>query len=91
MYIYNIFLKIIILNIYYCYIIINIDIDLPAKYWLNNSLSHEDIISNGFYDLGYAGTRVGLNDVFPTLKELSEIPVDKKREIILIDIENDNN
>jgi hypothetical protein len=64
---------------------------LPAKYWLNNSLSHEDIISNGFYDLGYAGTRVGLNDVFPTLKELSEIPVDKKREIILIDIENDNN
>jgi len=64
---------------------------LPAKYWLNNSLTHEDIISNGFYDLGYAGSRVGLNDVFPTLKELSEIPIDKKREILLIDIENDNN
>jgi len=64
---------------------------LPAKYWLNNSLSHEDIISNGFYDLGYAGSRVGLNDVFPTLKELSEIPIDKKREIIVIDVENDTN
>jgi len=73
------------------YKINKIIIDLPAKYWLNNSLSHEDIISNGFYDLGYAGSRIGLNDVFPTLKELSEIPVDKKREILLIDIENDSN
>lgn len=63
---------------------------LPAKYWLNNTLLADDIITSGFYDLGYAGSRVGLNDVFPTLQELQEIPVDKKREILLVDFSIDN-
>ena len=64
-------------------------IDLPAKYWLKNELSSDDIIKSGFYDIGSSGPNNGITSNFPPLAELQTNPPDKKREVILIDWEND--
>ncbi len=40
---------------------------------------------DGFYDIGYAGSNLENVGVFPTLSKLSALPVDKKREVVLID------
>jgi hypothetical protein len=63
---------------------------LPAKYWLKNILSSEDVIKSGFYDIGSAGPNSGIARNFPPLAEIMLNPPDKKREVILIDWENDS-
>lgn len=60
-------------------------IDLSAKYWLLNHLTGTNIIVDGFYDIGYAGTNLEHVNTFPSLNKLSVLPADKKREIILVD------
>ncbi len=62
---------------------------MPAKYWLKNILYSEDVIKNGFYDIGSAGPNSKLASNFPPLAEICLNPPDKKREVILIDWEND--
>ncbi|KAJ2997461.1 Armadillo repeat-containing protein 3 [Globomyces sp. JEL0801] len=61
-----------------------------AKYWLVNHLTASNTISDGFYDLGYAGIldRVG---ALPSLIELKSQLIDKRREIIQVDANLDIN
>lgn len=65
-------------------------LDLPAKYWLKNELSSEDIVKSGFYDIGSAGPNSGSPSNFPPLAEIRLNPPDKKREVIVIDWETDS-
>eukprot|EP00842_Homolaphlyctis_polyrhiza_P004720 jgi/Hompol1/5249/HPOL_000662-RA len=51
----------------------------------NNHLLPENIITEPFYDIGYAGSNLDTIKTFPTLSELQAAPVDKRREVILID------
>ena len=62
---------------------------LSSKYWLRNTLAHDNILNDGFYDLGSANTSVDAVINFPTLSELQKEAPNKKREIILIDWTND--
>jgi Ethylene-responsive protein kinase Le-CTR1 len=50
-------------------------------------LEAENLIADGFFDIGHAGSSVK----FPTLAELISSPVDNKREVILIDFKKDAN
>ncbi|KAJ3147567.1 Armadillo repeat-containing protein 3 [Geranomyces michiganensis] len=63
--------------------------DLAAKYWLQNKLSANNQIADGFYDLGSAGTNATALHQFPLLQDLKDSPVDKRREILLLDAGND--
>jgi hypothetical protein len=62
---------------------------LPAKYWLTNQLTENDIIKDGFYDVGYRGISSHHSTPFPSIKRLNQEPVSKRREIILVDAWND--
>lgn len=62
-----------------------IDLDLPAKYWLTNRLEADNIITDGFFDIGHAGSAVK----FPTLQHLLSAPADNKREVLLVDSKKD--
>ncbi|KAJ3018681.1 UNVERIFIED_CONTAM: hypothetical protein HDU68_011024 [Siphonaria sp. JEL0065] len=62
---------------------------LSAKYWLRNELSSDNIIKTGFYDLGSAGNNLEHIKGLPTLQDLKAIPLDKRREVIVIDHEKD--
>ncbi|KAH6571600.1 hypothetical protein BASA60_007072 [Batrachochytrium salamandrivorans] len=64
---------------------------LSAKYWLRNHLLPENMITDPFYDIGYAGTNLDTITRFPTLAELQLRPVDKRREVILVDTLQDAN
>jgi hypothetical protein len=64
-------------------------LDLSAKYWLRNTLSHENFIVDGFYDIGSAGPNLDAIENFPNLGELQHISPNKKRETLLIDWTND--
>lgn len=56
-----------------------------AKYWLRNCLSSENQIQDGFYDMGSVGSYLQSIPMFPKLSELQALPVDKSREVIVID------
>ncbi|KAJ3275049.1 Armadillo repeat-containing protein 3 [Terramyces sp. JEL0728] len=56
-----------------------------AKYWLLNHLSGTNVISDGFYDIGYAGSNLDNISHLPTLADLKSRAIDKKREIMLVD------
>ncbi|KAJ3225680.1 Armadillo repeat-containing protein 3 [Clydaea vesicula] len=59
---------------------------LPAKYWLSNKLTKDNIIQDGFYDFGSAGKSLeSLMKPFPSLSQLKEQKIDKKRETLLVD------
>nr|KAJ3422314.1 Armadillo repeat-containing protein 3 [Polyrhizophydium stewartii] len=62
---------------------------LSAKYWLRNHLAPENIIADGFYDVGFAGSNLDVIQAFPTLSELQKRAVDKRREVILVDASQD--
>ncbi|KAJ3414205.1 Eukaryotic translation initiation factor 2B, subunit 4 delta, 67kDa [Chytridiales sp. JEL 0842] len=62
---------------------------LSAKYWLRNEISPDNIIKDGFFDIGFAGTNPDKIKGLPSLDSLKSLPVDKRREIILIDSESD--
>lgn len=61
------------------------NLDLPAQYWLKSSLSAESVITDGFMDVGYAGSATK----FPTLAELQNMSIDSKREVLLVDSKQD--
>lgn len=64
--------------------------DLSAKYWLRNRLDKENVIVDGFYDFGSAGVTSSKHNMpFPSLETLKGAPIDKKREVILIDARAD--
>jgi len=63
--------------------------DLPAKYWLVNHLSPSNMIKDGFYDMGSVGTNLENVGVFPVLDTLKEMPVNSRREILLVDSTTD--
>jgi hypothetical protein len=56
---------------------------------LSNTLSRTNVITDGFYDLGSVGGNVASIKSFPSLDELTTAPVDKKREILLINSTSD--
>jgi len=58
---------------------------LPAKYWLSNKLTKDNIITDGFYDFGSVGSNLASIKPFPSLESLRAYPIDKKREVIVID------
>jgi armadillo repeat-containing protein 3 len=64
-------------------------LELSAKYWLKNNLSHDNITRNGFYDIGSAGISLTRVKSLEPLQNLKEAPIDNKREIILIDSDSD--
>lgn len=64
--------------------------DLSAKYWLRSRLSPSNIIPDGFYDLGAAAHHLESLRPFPSLLELKSLPVDKRREVLLIDAVQDS-
>lgn len=64
-------------------------IALAAKYWLSNKLSKTNVITDGFFDIGSVGGNVASMKPFPSLESLIAAPVDKKREILLIDAKSD--
>ncbi|KNC96000.1 uncharacterized protein SPPG_08599 [Spizellomyces punctatus DAOM BR117] len=59
--------------------------NLSAKYWLRDHLSATNIIPDVFYDFGSAGSNLDSLHPFPSLQELKSQPVDKRREVLLID------
>ncbi|KAI9103767.1 armadillo-type protein [Phlyctochytrium arcticum] len=63
--------------------------NLSAKYWLRNHLTATNQVVDKFYDLGSAGSDIELLHKFPTLQELQQQSVDKRREILLIDPSQD--
>ncbi|KAI9005293.1 armadillo-type protein, partial [Gaertneriomyces semiglobifer] len=63
--------------------------DLCAKYWLQNTLSDRNFISDNFYDFGAAGPNPDPQHPFPSIEELQSLPVDKRREVLLIDTAHD--
>ncbi|KAJ3226738.1 Armadillo repeat-containing protein 3 [Chytriomyces hyalinus] len=63
--------------------------NLAAKYWLRNELSATNIIKSGFYDIGSAGANLDAIKSLPSLAQLSEIPADKRREVLVLDFERD--
>ncbi|KAJ3229327.1 Armadillo repeat-containing protein 3 [Chytriomyces hyalinus] len=63
--------------------------DLAAKYWLQNELSAANIIKSGFYDIGSAGANLDAIKSLPSLAQLSEIPADKRREVLVLDFDRD--
>ncbi|KAJ3020782.1 Armadillo repeat-containing protein 3 [Thoreauomyces humboldtii] len=62
---------------------------LSAKYWLRNEISSTNAISDGFYDLGSAGTKLETLHQFPVLQDLRESPIDKRREVLVLDATQD--
>ncbi|KAI8813348.1 armadillo-type protein, partial [Cladochytrium replicatum] len=69
-------------------------LDLSAKYWLRNCLDGGNCIERTFYDLGSAlGTSRDDSWArklsFPSLSDLSQRAIDKKREILLVDCVSD--
>ena len=64
-------------------------LDLSAKYWLRNHLSAENIIKEGFYDIGSAGINLENAKPLSPLATLITMPIDKRREIIHISQESD--
>ncbi|KAI9141127.1 armadillo-type protein [Paraphysoderma sedebokerense] len=62
-----------------------------AKYHVTNALSSGNRIDDGFYDIGALNTSLGNVPPFPTLSDLKAVPVNAKREIILVDSTNDEN
>jgi hypothetical protein len=66
-------------------ILCELTLDLPAKYWLLNHLGGNNLIGDGFYDFGFVGSKLENVDSFPPLNKLSSLPIDKKREVIVID------
>jgi hypothetical protein len=63
--------------------------DLSAKYWLRNYLAAENIIKEGFYDVGFAGVNLESVQPLPPLQTLMDLQIDKRREVILISQETD--
>jgi hypothetical protein len=63
--------------------------DPSGKYWLRNNLSAENVIGDGFYDMGSAGPNLDAVQNFPPLSELQHLAVNQKREIVLVDWTND--
>ncbi|TPX54144.1 hypothetical protein PhCBS80983_g06029 [Powellomyces hirtus] len=63
---------------------------LAAKYWLQNHLSATNLMSDGFYDLGSAGTNPVTLHEFPLLQDLKECAVDKRREVLVLDSTQDS-
>ncbi|KAI8620779.1 armadillo-type protein [Chytriomyces sp. MP71] len=63
--------------------------DLSAKYWLRNELSSDNIIKDGFYDIGSAGPNLDGISGLPSLPNLKKQPVDKRREVLAIDFDHD--
>ncbi|KAI8843156.1 armadillo-type protein [Chytriomyces cf. hyalinus JEL632] len=63
--------------------------DLAAKYWLRNELSAANIIKSGFYDIGSAGANLDTIKSLASLTQLSEIPADKRREVLVLDFDRD--
>lgn len=63
--------------------------ELTAKYWILNHLSFSNLISDGFYDFGSAGPMVDSIGTFPSLKDLTDEPIDRRREVLLIDFISD--
>lgn len=61
----------------------------PAKYWLRNTLAPENLIHDGFFDMGYVGAHVDVIPTFPTLSQLAQQPVDKSREVLLVNVKLD--
>lgn len=62
---------------------------LAAKYWLSNKLPRNNVITDGFYDFGaVSGSGVSIKP-FPSLEDLAQAPIDKKRETLLIDSRSD--
>ncbi|KAJ3162947.1 Armadillo repeat-containing protein 3, partial [Irineochytrium annulatum] len=62
---------------------------LAAKYWLRNELTFDNLIRDGFYDYGSAGTNLSSTKGFANLSDLKVMPVDTRREVLLIDSEAD--
>ncbi|KAI8818033.1 armadillo-type protein [Fimicolochytrium jonesii] len=63
--------------------------DVSAKFWLCDELTAANLITDGFYDIGSAGTHPTLPRSFPLLQELKDAPLDKRREILLLDSTTD--
>jgi hypothetical protein len=63
--------------------------DISARYWLKNCLGAENLIKDGFYDVGYAGPNLEALQSFPQLAQLLAAHVDKKREVIHVDLTRD--
>ncbi|KAJ3403115.1 Armadillo repeat-containing protein 3 [Chytriomyces hyalinus] len=63
--------------------------DLAAKYWLRNELSAANIVKSGFYDIGSAGANLDAIKSLASLAQLSEIPADKRREVLVLDFDRD--
>ncbi|TPX73442.1 hypothetical protein CcCBS67573_g05291 [Chytriomyces confervae] len=63
--------------------------NLAAKYWLRNELSAANIIKSGFYDIGSAGANLDAIKSLASLAQLSEIPADKRREVLVLDFDRD--
>ncbi|KAI8906785.1 armadillo-type protein [Gorgonomyces haynaldii] len=59
--------------------------DVPVKYRLQDRLDSDNQIADGFYDMGHRGT----TNTFPNLPELQKLPVDNRREVILVDSKED--
>ena len=62
---------------------------VSAKYWLRNELTAQNFISESLYDMGSAGTNLDAIHNFPSLAELQQDQLNKKREIIQIDWNTD--
>ncbi|TPX37412.1 hypothetical protein SmJEL517_g00466 [Synchytrium microbalum] len=63
-----------------------LDYHLPVKYWLRSRLDLTDTIQNGFYDIGPAAAT---DSCFPSLQDLQAMPVNQKREVLVVDFTND--
>ncbi|KAJ3331022.1 Eukaryotic translation initiation factor 2B, subunit 4 delta, 67kDa [Blyttiomyces sp. JEL0837] len=63
--------------------------NLSAKYWLKNVLSAENFVREGFYDVGSAGTNLENIKRISSLADLKIQPVDKRREVLMIESETD--
>ena len=59
-------------------------IDLPSKYWLRGLLTGDNVLRDGFYDVGPAPASHEDVHGFPLLADLLTAPVDKKREVLLV-------
>ncbi|KAI9203366.1 armadillo-type protein [Polychytrium aggregatum] len=62
---------------------------LSAKYWLKNELTRDNIIRDGFFDMGSAGPNLDAIATFPSIMDLTAQAVDKRREVILVDATQD--
>lgn len=65
-------------------------VDPAAKYWLRNTLSPKNQIKDGFFDLGYVGSHLTTIPTLPPLSQLQTHPIDKSREILLVDSTHDD-